>query len=239
MKTKVQHINKLVIYKRLSTNKEKQTSSFEVQDDYNRIFIDQHAPQAEVVAVFEEERSGGDNDRPMLKQALDLCEETGATLLVAKLDRLGRDVALVANVIKRVELKVALMPFADNFQLHIYAALAEQEMMMIRERVKDGMRKAKERGSKIGHPNAKQHMAEVVAKAGTAARSKAADERAKDLEELLAEYVSDGKTLARIAHLLNIAGRTTPRGKSFTATAVRRMLVRLGLPTNASQALPA
>lgn len=149
MQQTIEQIDQIVIYKRLSTKRERQTSSFEVQDDYINMFIAQHAPNAKVLAVFEEERSGSDGNRPMAKEAEALCRKTGATLVVAKLDRLSRDVAYIAELIKHVRLKVAVMPFATELELHIYATLAQQELKMIRERVKDGVRKAKERGKRV------------------------------------------------------------------------------------------
>ncbi len=76
------------------------------------------------------------SNRVELNKAIDLARSENATLLVSKLDRLSRDVEFIAGLIKRVNLRVAAMPSADNFQLHIYAALAEQERAFISLRTK-------------------------------------------------------------------------------------------------------
>lgn len=217
----------IVIYKRLSTTKERQTSSFATQDDYIGLYLDQYAPNSTVIASFEEELSGTDSTRPMLRQALDLCQQHNAILLVAKLDRLGRDVELIAAVIKRVTLKVATMPQADNFQLHIYAALAEQEVAMIRQRIKDGLQKAKERGSKVGHPDAATHMRKTVQPAsGTACRA-----RTRAVAAKANRIISDGKALGRplwaIRDTLNQYLVPTRNGKPWTVMTVSRYARRI------------
>ncbi|MBY8272140.1 recombinase family protein [Vibrio fluvialis] len=236
MKQHLPSIESIVIYKRLSTKRERQQSSFATQDDYNRLFINQYADSAKVLAEFEEEQSGSDNNRPMLHKAIKLCQETGSTLLVAKIDRLGRDVELIASVIKKVSVRVAVMPFADNFSIHIYAALAEQELVMIRQRVRDGVRKAIARGKKPGHPNAKQHMAETVQPKGTEAVVCKADEFAEAMRKTLTNFVKARMTLSDMRHALNDMHITTQRGKAWTETGVRNVLKRLELPTSSRTA---
>lgn len=80
-------------------------------------------------------QSGGDDDRPQLRAAMEQCRRTGAELLVAKLDRLSRKVSFIAQLMDdpKLRLRVATMPQADKFQLHIYAALAEQENRLATE----------------------------------------------------------------------------------------------------------
>src|SRR5207248_353684 len=90
-----------------------------------------------VVAEITEIESGRKNDRPKLMEALSLCRLHGATLLVARLDRLSRSVALIAKLMtSNVEFVVADMPEANRFTLHIFAAVAEYEATLISERVK-------------------------------------------------------------------------------------------------------
>jgi DNA invertase Pin-like site-specific DNA recombinase len=143
-----------VIYRRVST--EEQGRSKLGQDAQRRdidLFLGTYAEQPfEVLADFEEVRSGTDNGRPMLTEALDLCRKTGATLLVSKLDRLSRKVAFIASLLEdpKVKLRVASMPNADNFQLHIYAALAQQERDFISLRTKAALAEAKAKGRKLG-----------------------------------------------------------------------------------------
>ena len=80
----------------------------------------------EVIAEFTDVQSGKDDNRPELQKAMTLAEETGATLLIAKLDRISRRVSFISAIMerKRLNIIVATMPNADKFQLHIYAALA-------------------------------------------------------------------------------------------------------------------
>ena len=104
-------------------------------------------PEAEVVADFVEVTSGAKSERPQLKAALALCRQTGARLLVAKLDRLSRVVSEVALLMddKTVDFVVARFPQASRFELHLYAALAEQERQFISQRTKAALAAAKAR----------------------------------------------------------------------------------------------
>ena len=92
----------------------------------------------EVIGAFQDIGSGADNGRPELQKALELVRKTGAELLVAKVDRLSRKVSHLAALMDdpKVKLRVASMPAADKFALHIYSALAEQERDFISTRTK-------------------------------------------------------------------------------------------------------
>ena len=91
-----------------------------------------------MIGAFQDTGSGADNGRPELQKALAMARKTGAELLVAKLDRLSRKVSHLSALMDdpKVKLRVASMPNADKFQLHIYAALAEQERDFISIRTK-------------------------------------------------------------------------------------------------------
>jgi len=101
---------------------------------------------------FVEVQSGSNNDRGELNKAVSLAKSENAILLIAKLDRLSRKVSFIASMMedKRLQIKVCSMPHADNFQLHIYAALAEQEREFISMRTKAGLAAAKAKGVKLG-----------------------------------------------------------------------------------------
>jgi DNA invertase Pin-like site-specific DNA recombinase len=158
-----------------------------------------------------------------LAKALALVRKTGATLLVAKLDRLSHDVAFVAALVKdpKVNLRVASMPHADKFSLHIYAALAEQERDFISARTKAALLQAKARGVKLGGLRDK-----------TAARNVTVQEQARESADRIAGIVwplrTQGASLRAIAGTLNGSGVLTARGGSWTAAQVQRVLVRLG-----------
>ena len=135
-------MSQYITYLRLSRDsKNGKNYGLEAQRRDLNIFLNQCCPNAdgcEELASYEEVQSGKDDDRPQLTAAIEHCKRTGATLLVAKLDRLSRRVSFISSLLetKGLEFKVACMPNADKFQLHIYAALAEQEREFISQRTK-------------------------------------------------------------------------------------------------------
>ena len=140
---------------------------------------------------------------------------------MAKLDRLSRRVTMIAELTEddQLDFKVAQLPSADKFQLHIYAALAEKERDFISQRTKAALREAKARGKKLGGLRDKTMRRNVVLKAQ-------AQERAKRLEDLVRPLRDQGGTLRDIAAALNKAGQKTPRGGIWHPTSVSRLLAR-------------
>lgn len=218
-------MKQFVIYRRVSTSDQGRSGlGLEAQDRDIRLFLDNYAEVPfEIIGEFLEVQSGKDNDRPELAKALDLCRRTGAELLVAKLDRLSRRVSFIATLMDdpKVKLRVAAMPNADKFQLHIYAALAEQERDFISLRTKAALAEAKAQGRKLGGLRDK-----------TGARNKAIQRDAQAFARKVAPIVqpmrTSGATLADIAEALDGAGMSTARGGKWTATQVKRVLDRLG-----------
>ena len=143
-----------VTYKRVSTKEQGRSGlGLDAQERDIRIYLRTYSEEPwEVIGEFVEVHSGSDNDRPELTAAIDLAKKVGAILLVAKLDRLSRRVAMIANLMedKKLDFKVAQLPSADKMQLHIYAMLAEKERDFISERTKAALREAKARGTKLG-----------------------------------------------------------------------------------------
>jgi DNA invertase Pin-like site-specific DNA recombinase len=176
----------------------------------------------EVIGTFTDIQSGTEDDRPELAKALALVRKTGATLLVAKLDRLSRKMSFIAPLMDdpKVQMRVASMPYADKFQLHIYAALAEQERTFISARTKAALGQAKARGVKLGGIRPK-----------TEARNVAVQELAKANADRVAAIVqpmrAQGASLRAIAGALKEAGVPTARGGEWTAAQVQRTLDRL------------
>ena len=141
-------MRRYVIYTRVSTAEQgKSGLGLDAQDRDIDIYLNTFSEVPwEVVGKFCNIQSGKDDDRPQLRAALALAKRTKAQLLVAKLDRLSRDVEFIAKTMKEADIKVAAMPNADPFQMHIYAALAEKERKFISERTKAALAAAKARG---------------------------------------------------------------------------------------------
>jgi DNA invertase Pin-like site-specific DNA recombinase len=179
----------------------------------------------EVVGDFLDVLSGGNDDRPELIKAIELAKRTGAELLIAKLDRLSRRVSYIAALMEdtKLELRVAAMPNADKFQLHIYAALAEQERDFISKRTKAALAEAKARGQKLGGMRDKTMKRNDVVKAN-------AQRRAGQLSGLVGPLRDAGKSLREIAGELEKAGVKTARGGSWSAVQVKRVLERIDTP---------
>jgi DNA invertase Pin-like site-specific DNA recombinase len=178
----------------------------------------------EEIATYEEVQSGAADDRPQLAAAIAHAKREGACLLVAKLDRLSRRVSFIAGLLedRRLYFKVANMPHADKFQLHIYAALAEQEREFISARTRAGLATAKTRGVQLGG-----------LRAGTITRNDAAKDRASHgseaLRPLLAPMVAAGYSLRKMSEALAAGGTTTRTGKPLSPSGVKNHLQRLGL----------
>lgn len=216
-------MKKYVTYYRVSTQKQGDSGlGLEAQERDVALFLDNYSDTPfEVIASFTEVQSGADDARPQLALALDLCRRTGAELLVAKLDRLSRKVSFIATLLddKRIALRVANMPHADKFQLHIYAALAEQERDFISKRTKAAMAVAKGKGKAFGG------MRDSTMKRNEAL-SQAADAAADRIASIILP-MRENSTLQQIADALNAANVATPRGGKWYPTSVRNALARL------------
>jgi DNA invertase Pin-like site-specific DNA recombinase len=175
----------------------------------------------EVAAEFTEVETGKGADaldrRPQLRAALKAAKRAKASICVAKLDRLSRDVAFISGLMaQRVPFVVcALGRNVDPFTLHIYAALAEQERRMISQRTAAGLAAAKARGVKLG----------TSGKALAAKNAAAAAERDEALRPVLAELAD--QSLHAIAAELTRRGLAAPRGGAWNAVTVMRVRRRL------------
>ncbi len=111
------------------------------------------APGDQLIGAFTEIESGKRDDRPELLKALAMCRQRRATLVIAKLDRLARDVHFISGLLKSgVEFVAADMPHASKFEIHIRAALAEEERERISIRTKEALAAAKARDQTLGYP---------------------------------------------------------------------------------------
>jgi DNA invertase Pin-like site-specific DNA recombinase len=185
-----------------------------------------------VLAEFLEVESGKRDDRPQLAAALHRAKVTGATLVIAKLDRLSRNVAFLASLQDSgASFLAADMPEANELTVHIMAAVAQAERKATAKRTREALQAAKARGTRLGNPNG----AEALRRAGKGnaaaltALKAGASGRAADLAPILAEIRADGFTsLPAIAAQLNARSIQTPRGGQWHPSSVRNLVRRLG-----------
>lgn len=210
-----------ISYLRVSTKKQGSSGlGLEGQRDIIAAFAKSHG--LEVVAEYCDVESGANDDRPQLATAMSHARRIKGTVIVAKLDRLSRDVEFIAGTMKRgVPFVVAMLGLGvDPFTLHIYAALAQKEREFISERTKAALAAKKARGEKVGSPNfgAVRHL-------GPEAQHSAAIERNKPLRILAAELRASGLSIEAVAKAMEDRGVKTPRGNSkWLPTQVARLL---------------
>lgn len=184
-----------------------------------------------ILARYVEVESGRKCDRPQLAQALALARTRGATLVVAKLDRLARNVAFTAALLESgVEFMACDFPHANRLMLHILAAVAEYEAGMISLRVKAALAEAKKRGRLLGAADprcrgklTRQQLLERSQRAKVARHRKAAAFRAA-VRPIAQALRTDGQTLAATAAALNAQGWRTAKGQPWTYATVDLLL---------------
>src|ERR1700733_11671444 len=180
----------------------------------------------EVVEV----ESGKRNDRPAIAEALRLCRLRRATLIIAKLDRLARNVHFISSLMESgVEFVAVDFPQANRLTVHILAAVAEHEAFMISSRTKAALAAAKVRGVRLGGYRGCPDRMEAMARKGNAAsaavRRAAIARRNEDLLPVIEDIRTTGAvTPQQIADGLNARGITAARGGGWSAVQVRRIL---------------
>ena len=171
--------------------------------------------------------------RPELRAALELCKKSGATLLIAKLDRLARNVHFVSGLMEsKVKFVACDLPEANQLTIHIMAAFAEHEARRISERTRDALAAAKARGVILGASgpaNLKRHIQERQA------ASSAFNAR---LMPLLNGFMTQGMTRRTMVAQLNDLGIKAPRGGAWSLGQVQRVMSPIGFcnPLDANDA---
>jgi len=217
-------VKQFVVYTRVSTKRQGDSGlGLEAQERDVALYLENYADEPhEVIGSFCDIDSGSKSDRPELRKAIDQAKQTGATLLVAKLDRLSRSVAFIATMMedKKLNLTVATMPHADKFQLHIYAALAQQEREFISTRTKAALAAAKARGVKLGgaRPNNDARHAAVKV---------LADQNASKVSKFIKDNRASGRSYRYIAEQLNQLSVSTAKGGNWFASTVRNYDLRV------------
>jgi len=211
-----------VAYYRVSTDKQGASGlGLEAQRAAVLDFINGGA--ANLIAEFTETESGKRNDRPQLAEALKACKKHKGKLVIAKLDRLARNVAFISNLMESgVDFVAVDMPDANRLTVHILAAVAEHEREMISQRTKAALKAAKARGVKLGCPNPAKG-----SKVGVAAQKAKADQFAANVVPIIQEIEASGITsYLGIAKALNARGIQTARGGEWYAATVRNVRSR-------------
>jgi len=214
------HQGKFIAYFRVSTDKQgKSGLGLEAQRKAVLDYLD--GARWSLVQEFVEIESGKHNERPQLTVALAACKKHRARLVIAKLDRLSRNLAFIAALMESgVEFVAVDNPHATKLTVHILAAVAEHEREMISERTKAALRAAKARGTRLGNPQLAK-----AAKRGTAAVKANAKQFAANVLPVIEEIERAGFTSHNaIAAKLNERNVRTARGVKWTHVQVGAVL---------------
>ena len=219
----------IVTYCRVSTGRQASSGlGIEAQQAAMKLFVE--ANGFTVINCYVECETGKGTDalerRPKLKEALVEAKRHRCPILVAKLDRLSRDVAFVATLMtQRVPFIVSELGLdTDPFLLHLYASLAEKERNLISQRTKAALAAAKARGVKLGGPK-NHNFSDDERLMAAQSVSKLSIERKEEVLPVILSLQQQGlATLQSLADALNAKGIPTPRGGSWTRTQVSRVL---------------
>jgi DNA invertase Pin-like site-specific DNA recombinase len=186
----------------------------------------------ELIQSFTEIESGRKPDRVQLASALGVAVRSGAVLVIARLDRLSRNVAFLSRLMEaKVEFVCCDYPTANRFTLHILAAVAEHESRMASERTKAALAAYKARGGLLGsarpgHPKPTLAGIRRAVRASARVRREEAIRDLADLEPLMRGFRDEGLSYREVATRLNALGHTTRGGSPWDCSAVWRVLER-------------
>ncbi len=184
-----------------------------------------------LLTEFVEVESGAKAARPNLAAALTSCRLHRARLVIAKLDRLARNMAFIANLMDGgVEFVACDMPHANRLTLHLLAAIAEHEREMISQRTKAALQAAKARGVRLGNPNGAAALLEgcrAAAERSVGVRRAKAAQRAAAVARTLVELADQVPSFRGMAEVLNRRGVPSPSGQAWHPEQVRRTQLRL------------
>ena len=214
---------RFVAYYRVSTEKQGRSGlGLEAQRTAVEAFL--NGGSWKLVAEFTEIESGKRAERPKLAEAVKAAKKHRATLVIAKLDRLSRNVAFIANLMEAgVEFVAADMPHANRLTVHILAAVAEHEREMISQRTRAALAAVKSRGVQLGN----RSNIEVAQARSRQARMVQADQFTSNILPVVLQIKRAGvQTLNGIAETLNARGLGTARGGEWRAIQVKRVLER-------------
>jgi DNA invertase Pin-like site-specific DNA recombinase len=224
----------IIAYYRVSTDRQgKSKLGLEGQESAVQQFAKSNG--FKIIAAYTEVESGKRSDRTQLANALGHAKRSKARLVVAKLDRLARNVAFTSALMESgVDFVACDNPHANRLTIHILAAVAEHEARQTSERTKTALAAYKARGGKLGASRPEcRNLSQKARKKGAAAAGEAvrrkADAAYADLKDRISEMRFGGATYQEIADALNDQGHTTQRGKPWSHVAVMRVCKRYGI----------
>lgn len=211
---------KFIAYYRVSTDRQG-SSGLGLDAQRQSVMNYLNGSEWELSSEYVEVESGRNNDRPQIAEALAACRKEKATLVIAKLDRLSRNLAFIANLMESgVEFVATDMPHANRTMLQMMAVFAEHEREMISKRTREALAAAKARGVRLGSPNPRKG-----SEIGNAIKKAKADQFAANILPIIEGIQKSGITTLRgIASALDARGVKTTRGQQWTGTSVRRIL---------------
>lgn len=231
--------NRLVAYYRVST-KAQQNSGLGLDAQSNAVASYASANGKEIIAHYVEQESGGNNERPELNKAIARAKREKAQLTIAKLDRLSRNLAFIAQLMESgVPFVCCDMPFATPLTLHIMGAMAEHEKKMVSDRTIASLKEAKKRGVLLGSarenhwtekniPRRDEALARGRKKSAML-RHKTAKEQWNDVLPLVRKLFRKNLTYLEIGKELERLNYKPVRGEHWHATTVQRLLKLAGL----------
>lgn len=197
-----------------------------------REIIHNHVKNKPILTEYIETESGKKSNRPQLLAALAMCRKTNSVLIVAKLDRLSRNVAFTSKLLESdVEIIFCDFPQANRLILHIISSIAEYEAGLISQRTKQSLQAKKARGIKLGKSDNLMNKFEQAIYNSSRTNKAKAENNPNNMRAiaLLRSLSMQGKSLSEMTDLLNEQGFVASKGCQFQITQVKRLLVRVGL----------
>lgn len=219
-----------VVYYRVSSKQQGASGlGLDAQKSAVEAYLKAHNSE-EVPPSFQEIESGKNNHRPELRKAIDRCKQTGAILLIAKLDRLSRDASFILLLKKELQaagtdFRAVDFPDMNTMMLTVMAGMAQQEREFISARTKAGLQAARARGTILGNP---QNFSQAGRHKGAQERRRAADadQHNRDMALMVRKGRQSGMNFREISAELNTNGTRTATGLPFTPEIVRYIYIR-------------
>lgn len=221
--------NSYVSYLRVSTQRQGTSGlGLQAQQEIIQKYLNGCSPVAEFIEV----ESGRKTNRPKLHEALELCKKKKATLIVAKMDRLSRNVAFTSQLLDSgIEIVFCDFPKANRLVLTIIAAISEYEAGLIRKRTKEALQIKKDQGFKLGKPeNLTNNLEKAITNSKKANAEKANNNpNNRRAVALIKNLINNTSNISEMARQLNSEGFLTSRGGNFSAKQVSILINRYQL----------